>query len=73
MNNLTRSKMIQIWFAAVLLMIAAAITFGVAMTATTGAMLFVMSLVPPTVLLLLWPTAEPVTISEVLRAAERRG
>jgi hypothetical protein len=72
MKNLTRSRVIQIWFAAVLLIVVACVTFGVAMTMGTGAMLLVMSLVPPTVVVLLWPGAQPVTIGEVLRRSERR-
>jgi hypothetical protein len=72
MKNLTRSKVIQIWFAAVLLIVVAAVTFGVAVTIGTGAMLLVMSLVPPAVVLLLWPGAQPLTIGDVLRGSERR-
>jgi hypothetical protein len=67
MKNLTRSRVIQFWFAAVLLIVVACVAFGVAMTIGTGAMLLVMSLVPPTVVLLLWPVAQPLTIGEVLR------
>ena len=72
MKTLTRSRVIQIWFAAVLLIVVACVAFGVAMTIGTGAMLLVMSLVPPAVVLLLWPGAQPPTIGEVLRGAERR-
>ena len=71
-KNLTRSRVIQIWFAAVLLIVVACIAFGVGVTIGTGAMLLVMSLVPPAVVLLLWPGAQPPTIGEVLRGAERR-
>jgi hypothetical protein len=71
MKKLTRSTVIQIWFAAVLLIVVACIAFGVAMTIGTGAMLLVMSLVPPAVVLLLWPRAQPPSIGEVLRGADR--
>jgi len=67
MKTLTRSRVIQLWFAAVLLMVVACVAFGVAMTIGTGAMLLVMSLVPPAVVLLLWPGAQPLTIGDVLR------
>jgi hypothetical protein len=73
MNTLTRSRVIQLWFAAVLLIVVAWVAFGAAMTISTGAMLLVMSLVPPAVVLLLWPGAQPLTIGEVLRGSERRG
>jgi len=72
MKNLTRSRAILIWFAAVLLIVVACVAFGVAMTIGTGAMLLVMSLVPPAVILLLWPGDQPPTIGEVMRGAERR-
>jgi len=72
MKNLTRSRVILIWFAAVLLIVVACVAFGVAMTIGTGAMLLVMSLVPPAVILLLWPGDQPPTIGEVMRGAERR-
>jgi hypothetical protein len=72
MKNLTRSRVIQFWFAAVLLIVVACVALGVAMTIGTGAMLLVMSLVPPAVVLLLWPGAQPVTIGDVLRGSERR-
>jgi hypothetical protein len=73
MKNATRSKVIQMWFAAVLLIVVGCIALGAAMTISTGAMLLIMSLVPPAVVLLLWPGAQPVTIGDVLRGAERRG
>jgi hypothetical protein len=72
MKNLTRSRVIQFWFAAVFLIVVSCVAFGAAMTIGTGAMLLVMSLVPPSVVLLLWPGAQPLTIGEVLRGPERR-
>ena len=72
MNKLTRSRALQFWFAAVLLIVVACVAFGVAMTIGTGAMLLVMSLVPPAVVLLLWPGIQPLTIGEVLRGSEHR-
>jgi hypothetical protein len=72
MNNLTRSRVIVIWFAAVLLIVVGCVAFGVAMTIGTAAMLVVMSLVPPAIVLLLWPGVQPPTAGEVLRGGERR-
>jgi hypothetical protein len=48
------------------------IALGATMTISTAAMLAIMSLVPPAVVLLLWPAAQPATIGDVLRDAERR-
>jgi hypothetical protein len=72
-KNMTRSRVIQFWFAAVLLIVVACVAFGVAMTISTGAMLLVMSLVPPAIVLLLWPGAQAATIGDVLRGTKRRG
>jgi hypothetical protein len=72
MKNTTRSRVIQIWFAAVLLIVVGCIALGVAMTVSTGAMLLIMSLVPPAVVLLLWPGAQSATVGDVLRGADRR-
>jgi hypothetical protein len=71
-KTMTRSRVLQNWFAAVLLIVVACMALGVAMTISTAAMLLVMSLVPPTVVMLLWPGAQPLTIGEVLRGAEAR-
>jgi hypothetical protein len=65
--------MIQVWFGAVVLIVIVCMAFGVSMTIGTGAMLLIMSLVPPAVLLLLWPGIEPPTIGDVLRGGEQRG
>jgi hypothetical protein len=71
LKNLTRSKLIQIWFVAVALLATAAISFGAAMTAATAALLLALSFVPPAIVLLLWPGVEPPTASEVLRGDRR--
>jgi len=57
LKNITRAKLIQIWFAAVALVVVAAIALGVAITISTAALLVAMSLVPPVIVLMLWPTA----------------
>ncbi|HYM21741.1 MAG TPA: hypothetical protein VEU08_00970 [Vicinamibacterales bacterium] len=59
MKRLTRSKAIQIWFAAVGLVAAAAITFGANLTLGLWAVILGMCLVPPAMLFKLWPPAEP--------------
>jgi len=73
LKNITRSRMIQAWFAAVALVVAAGIARGVDMTFGTGALLAALCLVPPAIILMLWPAAERRTIAEVLHDAEGRG
>jgi hypothetical protein len=72
MQNLTRPRLIQIWFVAVLLVAAAGLAYGVAMTVGTGALLLALCLVPPAIILMVW-RVPPDTVAEVLHDAERRG
>lgn len=71
-NKMTRSRLIQIWFTAVALIVAAGIALGASMTIGTGAILFVLCLVPPAIVVKLWPDIPSQTIAEVLHDTERR-
>ena len=71
LNDMTRSRLIQVWFAAVALVVFAGIALGAAMTIGTGALLFGMCLVPPAIILMLWPRVQTLTIAEVLHGTER--
>ena len=73
MKTMTRARLIQIWFAAVALIVVAGIALGVDMTIGTAAMLVALCLVPPAIILILWPGAETQTVAEVIHDAERRG
>jgi hypothetical protein len=70
-KEMTRSRLIQVWFAAVALVVVAGVALGAAVTIGTGAMLLALCLVPPAIILMLWPAAQPPTIAEVLHDAER--
>ncbi len=72
LKQLTRSKVIVIWFSAVALVVVSLIAFGVAMTIGTGALLLAMCLVPPLLVMMLWPTGGPPTVAEVLHDAQGR-
>ena len=72
MLNLTRSKLIQMWFVAVVLVAVACLVAGVTMEFSTGLMLLALSLAPPVMVLMLWPGAQPPTVAEVLRGVDRR-
>ncbi len=73
LKHMTRAKLILIWFAAVALVVVSVIALGVAMTIGTGALLLAMSLVPPLLIVMLWPTGGPQTIAEVLHDVQGRG
>jgi hypothetical protein len=72
LKEMTRSKLIQAWFAAVTLAVVASIALGASVTVGTGALLLALTLVPPTIVLVLWPRPQPATAAEVLYGSDRR-
>jgi hypothetical protein len=70
--RMTRSRLIATWYAAVALVVVAALALGAAMTVSTGAMLLALTLVPPVLVIVLWPGVQPLTASEVIHGANRR-
>src|SRR4029450_3556220 len=73
LKDMTRSRVIQVWFAAVTLVAVASIALGASTTVSTGVFLLVLSLVPPTIVLMLWPRPQPATAADVLHGSDRRG
>jgi hypothetical protein len=71
LKDMTRSKLIQIWFAAVAIVAAGSVALGISMTLSTAVLLLGLSLVPPAILLRLWPGVQPTTAGEVLRNDRR--
>jgi hypothetical protein len=63
---MTRARAIQIWFAAVLVAIAAGIVLGASVSGSTAVALLVLSLAPPTIILLVWPGAQSQTADDVI-------
>ena len=72
LKDMTRSRVIQGWFVALTLVVVAGVAFGATVTVGTGALLLALSLVPPAIVLVLWPRPQPVTVRDVLRDADRR-
>jgi hypothetical protein len=72
LKDMTRARVIQIWFAAVAVAIAVAVVLGASVTASTTALLLALCLVPPAIVLLLWPGVQPPTVAEVLHGVDRR-
>ena len=71
LKDTTRSRLIQVWFAAVALVVAAGVAFGAAVTVGTGVLLLALCLVPPAIVLLLWQGVPLQTVAEVLHDVER--
>jgi hypothetical protein len=72
LKDMTRSRLLQIWFAAVALVVVAVIALGAGVTIGTGAMLLALCLIPPAIVLLLWPGVQPPTVADVLHGVDRR-
>ena len=72
LKHVTRSKLITIWFSAVVLVVVSVIALGVPVSVDTGVLVLAMCLVPPLLVVMLWPTRAPQTIAEVLHDAQER-
>ena len=70
LKNVTRSRLIQVWFAVVALVVAGSIAVGVSVTSGTAVMLLAAALVPPVILLLLRPGDQPQTVAQLLHEAD---
>jgi hypothetical protein len=66
-KDMTRSKLLQIWFTSVVLIVVAGIAIGASVTVATGIMLAALCLIPPAITLMLWHRVQPPTAAEVLR------
>jgi hypothetical protein len=73
LKALTRSKLIQVWFATIALIVVAGAALGVSVTVGTGVILFVLSLIPLAIVLLLMPGVRSKTAADVLYGTDRRG
>jgi hypothetical protein len=72
-KGITRNRLVGLWFAAVAVIIATVIVTGVHVGVATTALLLALSLVPPGIILALWPAGPSPTIAEILYAANTRG
>jgi hypothetical protein len=72
LTDMKRSRLIQLWFTAVALIIVAGFALGASMSMGTFGMLLALCLVPPAIVLKLWPARQAQTVNEVLHGSERR-
>ena len=66
--NLSRRRLAGLWMMAVAVMAACSVAFGMALTVSNGELWVVAGVVPPVILLMLWPRADPVTVAQVLHS-----
>ena len=71
LKNMTRARLIQIWFGTVVLVVVVLFALGASVTLGTAAILLGLCLVPPIMTLKLWPGVEPRTAGDVLRGDRR--
>jgi hypothetical protein len=69
LNDITRNRLVAMWFAAVAVVIASVVALGVNVSVSTSALLLALSLVPPGIIVVLWRSAPPQTVGELLYAA----
>jgi len=70
MFKITRAKLVLLWFAGVTGFVLLAMATGAGMTASTAVFLLAVSLIPPAVVLMLWPGRQPPTAAEVLHSSD---
>jgi len=72
MRLISRSQLIQGWCVLVTTAAAALVAAGASMTIETGLLLAGLSVIPPVMLRMLWPTTAPVTVAQIIHDAERQ-
>ena len=70
-NEMTRSRLILLWFAMVGVTLLIALGMGARLAASNAVVLAALCLTPPAIVMLLW-RAQPPTVAEVLHDANRR-
>ena len=70
---MARSRLIQLWFATISLVVVAAVALGLTVTIGTAVILLGLSLVPPAIVLVLWPGVQASTAADVLYGRDRLG
>ena len=68
LNEISRKRVVGLWFAAVAAIIASLVAMGVTVSVSTTALVFTLSLLPPAVMFVLWRAPSP-TIAEILHTA----
>ena len=66
LKEISRTRLVGFWFAAVAVITASVVTAGVDVAVSTATLLLTLSLVPPAIVLLLWRGAPPPTVGELL-------
>ena len=71
LKDISRTRLIGAWWAAVIVIGACGVVAGANITVGNAELLLMCGLVPPAVMLLVWRGAPPVTVAELLYAVNR--
>jgi hypothetical protein len=66
LNRFSRAQLVGGWFVAVVAIFACSVAAGASTTANAGELWLATCLVPPVVMLLVWPAAPTLTVAELL-------
>jgi hypothetical protein len=69
LKEISRNRLVGLWFAAVAVVIASVVAMGVNVGVSTSALLLALSLVPPAIIFVLWRDGPPQTVGEILYEA----
>jgi hypothetical protein len=70
LKDISRTRLAAIWVAAVIVMAAFSVVWGMALTLNSSAIWLVVCLAPPAVMLLVWRGAPPLTIAELIHSVD---
>jgi uncharacterized RDD family membrane protein YckC len=65
-----RSRLAGIWVFSVAVLAACSVVLGLSVSASTAVLWLVACVVPPGVMLMVWPSAPPLTIAELLHSVD---
>jgi hypothetical protein len=65
-----RSRLAGIWVFSVVVLAACSVVLGLSLTASTALLWLVACVVPPGVMLMVWPGAPPLTVAQLLHSVE---
>jgi hypothetical protein len=71
MKDISRARLAGMWVAAVIVVAACSVFWGIALTLNNGALWLVACVVPPAVMYLVWRGAPPITVAELLYSVDR--
>ena len=65
-----RSQLAGIWVFSVMVLAALSVVLGLSVTASTALLWLVACVVPPGVMLMVWPSAPPLTVAQLLYSVD---